>query len=93
MEDLHEGGLSPRSPLCTSKSEITAHSLDVFKVHEQILDPLGSSSAYGDALSWLIVLFWWSVHASSGSEVSDYSQCSQGLVHPSILVRIVTRSE
>ena len=44
------------STLGPSELEVTTHAFDIFKVHEQVLNPLSGSSAYGDTLSRLIML-------------------------------------
>jgi hypothetical protein len=55
VEDLHEGGLCSCCTLCSAESKFSSDFLDVFKIHHQILNPLGGATADGDALSRLVM--------------------------------------
>lgn len=55
MKNFHEGGLGASGPHGTSELEVLEGTGDVAKVHQQVLNPLGSALANGDGLSRLEV--------------------------------------
>ena len=55
VENLHEGSLSSGGSLCSSELKTSSDVLDVLEIHNEILKPLGASSAKCNCLSSLVV--------------------------------------